>query len=539
MFKLKNYEEFIPQTFTALKDYCFAIFKKDLLAGITVGAVALPLAMAFAMASGVEPERGLFTSIIAGFIISFLGGSLVQIGGPTGAFVVVIYATLQRHGYEGLVVATFLAGIFLVVMGALRLGNLIKLIPYSLVVGFTTGIAVIVFSSQVKDLLGLDMQTVPAYFTQKWQAYFKALPTIDRWTSFVGIGVIGLISALKRWASSLPWGIISIIIASLICALFNLPVDTLSSRFGALPTHLPLPSFSFDWSRTLEVLPDAITIALLAGVESLLCAVLADSVIGGRHRPNIELIAQGLANMGSAIFGGIPATAAIARTATNIKTGAKTPVAGMIHALIVLCLLWTCAPLVGKIPLAALSGILVVIAWQMSDLKNFFRLMRTSWSDVMILLTSFFLTVLLDLTVAVQVGMVMAAFFLMKQMSDIPVMSIQEGELGDDQDVYHIQGPFFFGVADQLKTTLMLKKEFNKNTVLNMDRVPLLDATGLQALKEMQAYCKERGSRLSLLYVKKELIPFIENYDLGSLLHQKDQVATLNQATQEPLTLSS
>ncbi|MGR3973332.1 MAG: SulP family inorganic anion transporter [Candidatus Rhabdochlamydia sp.] len=539
MFKLSNYEEFIPKTFTTLKNYCFALFKQDLLAGITVGAVALPLAMAFAMASGVEPERGLFTAIVAGFIISFLGGSRVLIGGPTGAFVVVVYSTIVRHGYEGLVIATLLAGVLLIAMGVLKLGNLIKLIPYPLVVGFTTGIALIVFSSQVKDLLGLQMQTVPTYFLEKWQAYFKALPSLDVWTSCVGIGVIVLICALKRFASSLPWGIISIIVASILCAVFHLPVDTLASRFGALPTSLPAPVFHFDVSRIPHILPDAITIALLAGVESLLCAVLADSVIGGRHRPNCELIAQGIANIGSAIFGGIPATAAIARTATNIKTGAKTPIAGMIHAVMVLLLLSTCSSLVGKIPLAALSGILVVISWQMSDLKNFFRLMRTSRSDVMILIASFLLTVLLDLTVAVQVGMVLAAFFFMKRMSDMPLVEMKaEGSSLEDVQVFHLKGPFFFGVADQLKTAVMSQEQLPQKLILNMALVPFIDATALQILKEVQKYCESKKTQLVLMYLKQECIPLIENYELTALLHPSDFASMQRAQGKKPLLTS-
>ena len=294
---LKNYQEFIPKSYLSLRRYSLGIFKKDLIAGVTVGIVALPLAMAFAMASGVEPERGLFTAIIAGFIISFLGGSKVQIGGPTGAFVVVVYNVIERHGYDGMVVATLIAGVFLLLMGAFRLGSLIKFVPHPLIVGFTTGIAVVVFSSQIKDLLGLQMVDVPVHFLEKWGAYFESAHTYDILTAMVGISTLGLILLLRRFAKAIPWGIASIVIATAVCWALHLDIHTIGTRFGQLPRNLPTPYFDFDFHRVLEVMPDAITIALLAGIESLLSAVIADAAIGSRHKPNCELIAQGLANI--------------------------------------------------------------------------------------------------------------------------------------------------------------------------------------------------------------------------------------------------
>ncbi len=516
---LKNYQEFIPKSFVILKHYTWRLLKKDFAAGITVGVVSLPLAMAFAMASGVEPERGLFTAIVAGFLISLLGGSRVQIGGPTGAFVVIVYSVVERHGYDGLALATLMAGGLLILMGAFRLGTLIKFVPHPLIVGFTTGIAFVVFSSQIKDLLGLQMEEAPVQFIDKWAAYYHALPTIDFLTAGVGIGMVVFIFVLKKWAPTIPWGIASIIVASALCAILHLPIATVASRFGQLPHSLPMPTFQFNFARTLDVLPDAITIALLAGIESLLSAVIADSVTGGRHKPNCELIGQGVANIGSIIFGGIPATAAIARTATNIKTGAQTPLAGMIHATVVMVLLWACSSLVGGIPLPALAAILVAVAWQMSELPHFFKIVRTSRGDAAILLTSFMLTVLLDLTVAVEVGMLMAAFFFMKRMSDVKhVISLETRLPEQGVEVYKMRGPFFFGVTDRLRNLIMQMESPPKLLVLRMKHVPVLDATALQALREIHQRCLMHGSKLVLMEVQPEPSQLIKGYGLGELI---------------------
>lgn len=515
----KKYHEFIPKSFTVLRHYTLGLLRKDFTAGVTVGIVSLPLAMAFAMASGVEPERGLFTAIVAGFLISLLGGSRVQIGGPTGAFVLIVYSVVERHGYDGLVLATLIAGGLLILMGAFKLGTLIKFVPHPLIIGFTTGIAVVVFSLQVKDLLGLHIEDVPVQFIDKWGAYFRAIPSFDSLTTAVGLGTVAFIFALKRWAPSIPWGVAGIIVASAVCATFHLQVDTVSSRFGQLPQSLPSPSFNFDFARTFDVLPDAITIALLAGIESLLSAVIADGITGGRHKPNCELIGQGIANIGSIIFGGIPATAAIARTATNIKTGAKTPIAGMIHATVVMVLLWACSSLVGGIPLAALAAILVAVSWQMSDLPHFIKLTRTSKGDVAILLTAFFLTVLLDLTVAVEVGMLMAAFFFMKGMSDVKhVISLESRIPEQGIEVYKMRGPFFFGVTDRLKNLMMQMEILPKTIVLRMKHVPMLDATALQTLRELNNRCLLNGSRLVLLEVQPEPTELLKGYGLGELI---------------------
>ena len=516
---LRKYSEFIPKTFTCLRHYTWGILKKDFSAGVTVGIVSLPLAMAFAMASGVEPERGLFTAIVAGFLISLLGGSRVQIGGPTGAFVVIVYSIVEKHGYDGLALATLIAGGLLILMGIFKLGTLIKFVPHPLVVGFTTGIALVVFSSQMKDLFGLQMEEIPVQFLDKWSAYFHAFPSFDVLTAIVGLGTVIFIFCLRRWAPTIPWGVASIIVASFFCTVFHLPIDTISSRFGSLPHSLPAPNFHFDFARTLDVFPDAITIALLAGIESLISAVIADSVTGGRHKPNCELIGQGIANIGAIFFGGIPATSAIARTATNIRTGAKTPLAGMIHATVVMVLLWACSPLVGSIPLAALSAIMIAVAWQMSELSHFFKLTRTSRGDVSILFTSFLLTVLLDLTVAVEVGMLMTAFFFMKRMSDVKHIISLETRLPEQSvEVYKMRGPFFFGVTDRLKNLIMQMDTPPKLIVLRMKHVPVLDATALQTFKELQSRCLAKGSRLVLMDVQPEPSDLLRGYGLGDLI---------------------
>jgi SulP family sulfate permease len=523
----KKYQEFIPKLFQVLKKYNFHFFKRDLFAGMTVGVIAVPLAMAFALASGVEPERGLYTAIVGGFLISLLGGSRVQIGGPTGAFVVVVYSVVQRHGYEGLVLATFLAGLMLLVMGAFRLGSLIKYVPHPLVTGFTTGIALVIFSAQLKDFFGLSIAQVPADFLQKWHAYFTATPTWDPTTTCVAGGTLGLILLLRRYCPTLPWAIISIAAATAVCWVFHIPADTIASRFGEVPRSLPSPELHLDFSRVVTVLPDAITIALLAGLESLLSAVIADGMVRGRHKPNCELIGQGLANLGSICFGGIPATAAIARTATNIKSGAYSPIAGMVHALTVFAIMFCFAPIVGHIPLAALAAVLVVVSWNMSEIHHFRELLKAPRGDVMVLLTAFFLTVLVDLTVAVEIGMVLAAFLFMKRMSELKqVIALRSRHLELGIDVYDLHGPFFFGVADRLKEVLYRSEQRPKTFVLRMKHVPVLDATGLHALHAFHQSCKNAETEFVLIEVQPEPAELLQKFGLGGLIRTEESLGT-------------
>jgi SulP family sulfate permease len=544
----KRWHDFVPKSLVCLfkEPYNLSIFRKDLQAGVTVGIVALPLAMAFAIASGVSPERGIFTAVIAGFLISLLGGSRVQIGGPTGAFVVIVYDIIARQGYGGLVAATLMAGLLLIVMGLCRMGTWIKYIPYPLVTGFTTGIAVIIFSSQVKDFLGLKMEQVPADFIPKWQAFFKALPTIEPMTFAVGAGTLAMILLIRRFIPYIPWGIASIVIATLVSWGLHLPVETIASRFGEIPRMLPFPSLPAlpvglaDWHL---LIPDAMTIALLAGIESLLSAVVADGMVGGRHKSNCELIAQGIANLGSCVFGGIPATGAIARTATNIKTGARTPIAGIIHAITLFLIILACAPIVSRIPMAALSAVLVMVAWNMSEVDRFRHLLKAPLGDVAVLLSAFLLTILVDLTVAVEVGMILAAFLFMKRTSELSnVVTLSKfteengGGLLEEKDpdaiskkkvpssveVYEINGPFFFGIADSLQNVLTNIERPPKVFILRMRKVPAIDATGLHALDDFYDRCKRTGTMLLLSGVKGTLAEEFKKYGVEKKLGKQN-----------------
>jgi SulP family sulfate permease len=412
---------FIPKLVVTLRGgYTSAQLRADIVAGIVVGIVALPLAMAFAIASGVPPERGLYTAIVAGFLISVLGGSRVQIGGPTGAFVVIVGAIVHQYGYTGLAVATFMAGVVLVGMGLARLGGAIKFIPYPVTTGFTSGIAVIIFSSQVKDLFGLRMGPVPLEFVEKWEAYWANLGTVSWPAIALSAGCLAVILLWPKVTRRIPGAVIVLVAATAVSALFGLPVETIGSRFGQIPSGLPQPDLpAIGLAEVRDLVGPALTIAVLAAIESLLSAVVADGMIGGRHKSNIELVAQGVANIASPVFGGIPATGAIARTATNVKNGARTPVAGIVHALTLLLILVAFGGLAKYVPLAALAVILVVVAYNMSEWRSFRALLRGPKSDVVVLLVTFGLTVLVDLTVAVAVGMVLAAFLFMKQMADV------------------------------------------------------------------------------------------------------------------------
>jgi sulfate permease, SulP family len=401
---------FIPKTIVCLQEkYTLQKLRQDLLAGFTVGVMALPLAMAFAIASGVGPERGLFTAIVAGFLISLLGGSRVQIGGPTGAFVVIIYGVIQRHGYEGLVLASFLASILLVFMGIIRFGNLIKYFPRPLIIGFTSGLGLLIFTSQVKDFFGMPIGPLPIHFCQKWKIYCMHFSQINLFNFSLAAATLALILYIRRFMKSLPWAITAIIFATIVSVVCGLQIETIGSRFGEIPRMLPTPSlplFDWKWEQIYPLIPDAITIALLAGVESLLSALVADQMIGGKHKSNCELVAQGIANFGSVIFGGIPATGAVARTAVNVQSGGRTPFAGMIHAVVLLLLMLFLAPLVSYIPLAALSAVLMIVAWNMSEVHQFVKILKENWSVKIVLLTTFCLTVLIDLIMGITGGMV-------------------------------------------------------------------------------------------------------------------------------------
>lgn len=506
---------FRPKLIDTLKNYNKDQFFKDIVAGVIVGIVALPLAIAFAIASGVSPEKGIFTAIIAGFIISALGGSRVQIGGPTGAFIVIVYGIVQQFGVSGLIIATFIAGILLVIMGLLKLGNVIKFIPYPLVVGFTTGIAVIIFSSQVKDFLGLKMGSVPADFIHKWLAYGHHFSSIN-WYA-ISIGAVTLLAILwwPKITPKVPGSLIAILVTTVVVRVFNLPVETIGSRFGAISSSLPhpvIPEVSFTTLQ--QLIRPAFTIALLGSIESLLSAVVADGMTGGNHRSNTELIAQGVANIFSSVFGGIPATGAIARTATNIKNGGRTPVAGIIHAMTLLIIMLFVGKWAAFIPMATLAGILVMVAWNMSEAESFLSVLKGSKSDAAVLLTTFLLTVFIDLTVAIEIGMILAAFLFMRKMmqtSSVQQAVFSSGETSEDEplsyslpegvDVFEINGPLFFGAAYKFKDTMKMIESPAKILIIRMGNVPVIDATGIRVLKDVNNELQKKGSKLILAEV--------------------------------------
>lgn len=508
---------FTPKLVTVLGEgYSVDRFRRDALAGLTVAIVALPLAMALAIASGASPDKGLVTAIVAGLLISGLGGSRVQVGGPTGAFVVVVFNVIAQHGYDGLLLATMMAGLILIVAGYSGLGSLVRFIPQPVVTGFTAGIAVIIASSQVKDFLGLSMKVVPADFFPKWQAYFSALGSTQGVTFAIGAGSLALILAMRKWAPRWPGFLIAVVVAAALVALMHLPVDTIGSRFPDLPRGLAAPALpEISLAKLQSVMSPAFTIAFLAGIEALLSAVVADGMIGSRHRSNQELVGQGVANLASALFGGLPATGAIARTATNIKAGAITPVAGMMHALFLLLFVLLASDLMAYVPLAALAAILFLVAWGMSEHHRFIRLLRMPNGDRMLLLLTFALTVLVDLTVAIGVGVTLASLVFMMRMSatveivsDRQAGSDEESENGEDirqrdglpdgVEIFRIDGPIFFGVANELLDTLGRMGPAPKAVILRMRRVPMLDASGVTTIEEIVRQAASSGTAIIL-----------------------------------------
>jgi len=512
----------VPKLLTTLRTYDRHQLTADLIAGLIVGVVALPLAIAFAIASGVTPGQGLATAIVAGFLISALGGSRVQIGGPTGAFVVIVYGIVQAHGYAGLALATIMAGALLICLGLAGMGGIIKFIPYPVTIGFTAGIALIIGVGQVKDLLGLDMGEVPAAFFPKLQAFAAHLGTVNPWAVGVAAGTLLVLGLWPRVSRRIPAPFVALVLATVAVTAFRLPVETLSDRFGAIRSGVPMPSLPFDRATlnldTLRgLVQPAFAIAMLAAIESLLSAVVADGMIGGRHRSNMELVGQGVANLVAPFFGGIPATGAIARTATNVRSGGRTPVAGIVHALTLLAIVALFGSLAGRIPFAALGAILLVVAYHMSEWRTVAAMLTAPRSDQMVLASTFALTVIVDLTVAIEVGMVLAAFLFMKRMAEVTNVSAVTRELAEGEDpydtdpngvrrrhvpagveVYEINGPFFFGAAETFKDTLTVVGAAPKVLILRMRNVPAIDATGLHALADLWKRFRAKGTLVLL-----------------------------------------
>lgn len=493
--------------------YSIALFRNDLLGGLTVGIVALPLAIALAIASGVKPEQGLYTAIFAGLVIAVLGGTRTGISGPTGAFIVIVYGIVERYGYDGLVVATLIAGLLLIIMGLARMGAFLKFVPYPVVVGFTSAIALIIFSSQVSDFLGLKLEKVPADFVEKWIAYAEHIKTVDPYSLAVGAASLLIIVLWPSVTRKIPGQLVAILCVTFIVQFFSLPVETIATRFGGVPDSLTVPQIpNITFQLVQEMFMPAVTIAILAGLESLLSAVVADGMTGTRHRSNMELIAQGCGNIVSVIFGGMPATGALARTATNIKSGGKTPVSAIIHCVFLLLVLLFVGKWAAMIPMATLAAVLIVVAYNMSEWREFRQLLKSPRGDVAVLLVTFFLTVFIELTVAIQVGILLAAFLSLQRMSTETSASLITENLKDDEEfrgrdmsaikipkgveVFEIYGSLFFGAVRQFKESIRVVAIKPKVLILRMRQVPSIDASGIHMLEELASDARESGQLL-------------------------------------------
>lgn len=544
--------EYKPVLWTTIKSYTKERFIKDLMAGVIVGIVALPLAIAFGIASGVSPEKGLITAIIGGFIVSFLGGSTVQIGGPTGAFIVVVYGIIQNYGTEGLAVATLMAGVFLLLMGLFKLGSVIRFIPYPIVVGFTSGIAVTIFSTQIKDLFGMQIEKVPADFISKWGVYFEHLNTVSVWSLVVGLLSIVIIVFSTRITKKIPGSLIAILLMTVVVYVFrkvtgDTSIETIGDRF-TLSASLPQPEkIAINMSTINQLFSSAFTIAVLGAIESLLSATVADGVTGKRHNSNTELIAQGVANLVVPIFGGVPVTGAIARTMTNINNGGRTPVAGIIHAFVLLLILLFLGPLTKHIPMACLAGVLIIVAYNMSEWRTFLSLLKNPKSDVAVLLTTFLLTVFFDLTIAIELGLLLAMFLFMKRVIETTHVSVctDAVDLSHESDVhikeevlviprgievYEIDGPFFFGVANKFDECMKQMGDKPKVRILRMRKVPFMDSTGLHNLESFFRLSKKEGIRIVLSGVNAKVHSVLDKSGMADKIGQENICSHIDQA---------
>ena len=548
---------FQPKLFRTLKHYSKQTFAADLMAGIIVGIVALPLAIAFGIASGVSPEKGIITAIIAGFIISLLGGSKVQIGGPTGAFIVIVYGIIAQYGEKGLIVATIMAGALLILLGLFKLGTIIKFIPYPIVVGFTSGIAVTIFTTQIKDLFGMTTESVPAEFLEKWACYFQHIGTIDPYSTAVGILSIIIIVLTPRISKKIPGSLVAIVVMTLVVFLLKryagiTSIETIGDRFqikASLP-GVAVPDMS--WEVVKNLFPAAVTIAVLGAIESLLSATVADGVTGDKHDSNQELLAQGAANIITPFFGGIPATGAIARTMTNINNGGKTPVAGLIHAVVLLLILLCLGPLTKHIPMACLAGVLVVVAYNMSEWRTFRALMSNPRSDVAVLLITF----LLDLTVAIEVGLVIACLLFMKRVAETTNISVLTDEIDPNADVdvalnaehltipdgvevYEIDGPYFFGIANKFEEQMVMLHDRPKIRIIRMRKVPFIDSTGIHNLTILCKTSQREGIRIILSGVNEQVHKTLKQAHFYDLLGEENICSNINIALDQAHRLLS
>lgn len=539
--------------FSCLKTYDKKTFMSDLMAGIIVGIVALPLAIAFGIASGVTPEKGIITAIVAGLVISLFGGSKVQIGGPTGAFIIIIYGIIQKYGFEGLTIATLMAGFFLVLFGLLRLGTIIKYIPYPIVVGFTSGIAVTIFTTQIKDLFGLTLPSNPSDFIEKWGVYLQNFNTIDPWCALIGVASVVVIAVTPRFSKKIPGSLIAIILMTIVALLLKnfagvLSIETIGDRFS-ISNELPAAQVpDMNWETIKSLVSPAITIAILGAIESLLSATVADGVIGDHHDSNTELVAQGLANIASPLFGGIPATGAIARTMTNINNGGKTPVAGIIHAVVLLLIFLFLMPLAKYIPMGCLAGVLVVVSYGMCGWRSFLELMKNPKSDVTVLLITFFLTIIFDLTIAIEVGLIIACLLFMKRMSETTDVKAITEEIDLNQDaefstgnlehlifpqgveVYEINGPYFFGAGNKFEEIMASFGDRPKVRIIRMRKVPFVDSTGIHNLTNLCEMSKKEGIQIVLSGVREKVNGQLEHAGFYHLIGEENICSHINLA---------
>ena len=546
--------DFKPRLFSTLKNYSKETFMSDLMAGIIVGIVALPLAIAFGIASGVSPEKGIITAIIAGFIISLLGGSKVQIGGPTGAFIVIIYGIIQQYGEAGLIVATLMAGILLILLGVFKLGAIIKFIPYPIIVGFTSGIAVTIFTTQIADIFGLNFggEKVPGAFIGKWMIYFRHFDTVNWWNAVVSILSIIIIAITPRFSKKIPGSLIAIIVVTIGVYVLKTyagidSIDTIGDRF-TIKSELPEAAIpTLNWEAIKDLFPVAITIAVLGAIESLLSATVADGVTGDKHDSNTELIAQGTANLITPLFGGIPATGAIARTMTNINNGGKTPVAGIIHAIVLLLILLFLMPLAQYIPMACLAGVLVIVSYNMSEWRTFKALLKNPKSDVTVLLITFFLTIIFDLTIAIEVGLVIACILFMRRVMETTEISVIKDEIdpNDELDiavceehliipagveVYEINGPYFFGIATKFEETMAQLGDRPKVRIIRMRKVPFIDSTGIHNLTSLCKMSQKEKITIVLSGVNEKVHKTLEKSGFYELLGKQNICPNINVA---------
>ena len=546
--------EFRPKLFTMMKTYTKADFMTDLMAGIIVGIVALPLAIAFGIASGVSPEKGIITAIVAGFIISFLGGSKVQIGGPTGAFIVIIYGIIQEYGIDGLMVATMMAGVLLILLGIFKLGTVIKFIPYPIIIGFTSGIAVTIFTTQIADIFGLDFkgEKVPGDFIGKWILYFHHFDTVNWWNVIVSVVSVFIIAITPKFSKKVPGSLVAIILVTVGVYCLKMYggitcIDTIGDRFS-IKAQLPEAAVpALDWEAIKNLFPVAITIAVLGAIESLLSAAVADGVIGDRHDSNTELIAQGIANFVSPIFGGIPATGAIARTMTNINNGGKSPVAGIVHAVVLLLILLFLMPLAQYIPMACLAGVLVIVSYNMSGWRVFKGLLNNPKSDVAVLLITFFLTVIFDLTVAIEVGLVIACVLFMKRVMETTKISVITDEIDPNNEsdlevheehlmipqgveVYEINGPYFFGIATKFEEIMSRLGDRPKIRIIRMRKVPFIDSTGIHNLTTLCEMSQKENIHIILSGVNEKVHKVLEKSGFYELLGEENICSNINEA---------